>query len=163
LFISSSGGRVDAALAIGREIRKRKFDVAVERTAFQKCETAPSDCDRSALKDGDKGRPDAIGAYCASACAFILAAGTERVVPVYGFVGLHAIVQYQTFKRVWRTYRVQRRMENGEPVEISRELISEKLLSSTTVQKEVNDASVRAYFTEMGIDAAAIMPLEIGR
>jgi len=50
-------------------------------------------------------------------------------------------------------------MENGEPVEISRELISEKLLSSTTVQKEVNDASVRAYFTEMGIDAAAIMPL----
>jgi hypothetical protein len=35
IFISSPGGSVPAALAIGREIRKRKLDVAVERTIFQ--------------------------------------------------------------------------------------------------------------------------------
>jgi hypothetical protein len=158
IFISSSGGRVDAALAIGREIRKRRLDVAVERTSFQKCEATPS-CDRLARKDGDRGRPEPIAAYCASSCVFILAAGVERVVPAYGLVGLHAIVQYETHRRLWRTYRVERRIENGQPVEVSRKLVSEKLLSSTTVQKEADYAAVRAYFTEMGIDTATIMPL----
>ncbi|HSV24126.1 MAG TPA: hypothetical protein VLJ17_13995 [Xanthobacteraceae bacterium] len=159
IFISSSGGAAEAALAIGREIRKRGLDVAVERTIFQKCEPSPSTCDRRTLKDGDKGRPEAIGAYCASACVFILAAGVERVVPVYGFVGVHQLIQFQTYHRVWRTYRVQRRFENGRPVEVSRELISEKPLSSTVVEKDPNYAPVRAYLDEMGVDTAAIMPL----
>jgi hypothetical protein len=158
VFISSSGGRVDAALAIGREIRKRRLDVTVGRTIFQKCEAARS-CDRLSRKDGDKGRPEPIAAHCASSCVFILAAGTERVVPVYGLVGLHAIVQYETHRRLARTYRVERRIENGRPVEVSRELVSEKLLSSTTVEKEADYAAVRTYFTEMGIDTAMIMPL----
>ena len=159
IFISSTGGSVNAALAIGREIRKRGLDVAVERTLFQKCEPSPSTCDRRTLKDGDKGRPEPIAAYCASSCAFILAAGIQRVVPVYGFVGVHEIIAFQTYNRVWRTYRVQRRIVNGQPVEVSRQLISERPLSSTTVEKDANYAPVRAYFTEMGIDTAAIMPL----
>src|SRR5262245_918607 len=122
IFISSTGGSVNAALAIGREIRKRGLDVAVERTLFQKCEPSPSTCDRRTLKDGDKGRPEPIAAYCASSCAFILAAGIQRVVPVYGFVGVHEIIAFQTYNRVWRTYRVQRRIVNGQPAEVSRQL-----------------------------------------
>jgi hypothetical protein len=159
IFISSSGGSVDAALAVGREIRKRGLDVAVERTVFQTCEATPSACDRRALKDGDKGRPEPIAAYCASACVFILAAGIQRVVPLYGFVGVHEIVRFQTYKRVWRTYRIQRRIVNGRPVEVSRQLIAEKPLSSTTVETDANYGPVRAYFTEMDIDTATIMPL----
>jgi hypothetical protein len=61
IFISSPGGSVPAALAIGREIRKRKLDVAVERTIFQKRELAAAVfhvCDLRALKDGDTGRPE---------------------------------------------------------------------------------------------------------
>jgi hypothetical protein len=78
IFISSPGGAVSAALAIGREIRKRRLDVAVERTIFQKCEHTSTRCDPRALSDAEKGRPEPVGALCASACVLILAAGTTR-------------------------------------------------------------------------------------
>ena len=161
IFISSPGGSVPAALAIGREIRKRKLDVAVERTIFQKCELAAAVfhvCDLRALKDGDTGRPESIAAQCASACVFILAAGTERVVPVYGFVGVHQHHATLTMQKVLRTYQVQRRVENWRLVE-QRKLIAEKQLSSTTLEQHPDYAPARAYFTEMGINTAAIMPL----
>ena len=161
VFISSPGGSVPAALTIGREIRKRGLDVAVERTIFQKCELTAADshvCDLRALKDGDKGRPEPIGAQCASACVFILAAGTERLVPVYGFVGVHQHHAFLTMQKVLRTYQVQRKVENWRVVE-QRKLIAEKQLPSTTVEKDPDYAPVRAYFTDMGINTTAIMPL----
>jgi hypothetical protein len=164
IFISSPGGSVPAALAIGREIRKRKLDVAVERTIFQKCELAAAlshVCDLRALKDGDGGRPEPIAAQCASACVFILAAGTERVVPVYGFVGVHQHHATLTMSKVLRTYQVQRRVENWRLVE-QRKLIAEKQLSSTTLETHPDYAPARTYFTEMGINTAAIMPLLLG-
>src|SRR5208337_1856272 len=102
IFISSTGGSVQAAYAIGREIRKRGLDVAVEHTIFEKCETAPAPCDRRKLKDGDKGRPEPVAAACISSCVFILAAGTERLVPAYGFVGVHQIAAFQTFRQMLR-------------------------------------------------------------
>jgi hypothetical protein len=40
-----------------------------------------------------------------------------------------------------------------------RKLIAEKQLSSTTVEQNPDYAPVRAYFTDMGIDTVAIMPL----
>jgi len=159
LFISSSGGSVKAALAIGREIRKRKLDVVVERTVFQRCEPTPSACDREALKDGDKGRPQSIGAYCVSACVFILAGGIQRVVPAYGFVGLHEIVAFRTYRRVRQMYRVVRGIENGRPVEVSRQLVSQQALPTTTVETDPDYAPIRAYLTEMGVDTATIIPL----
>jgi hypothetical protein len=158
IFISSNGGSVPAALAIGREIRKRGLDVAVERTMFDKCQTAPAPCDRRTLKDGDKGRPEPIGAPCISACVIILAAGTERLVPVYGFVGVHQFAAFQTRRLVHRTYQVQRKVEDSRIVE-TRRLIAERQVSSSTVEKDPDYAPARAYFTEMGIDTAEIMPL----
>jgi len=162
VFISSNGGSVEAAIAVGRQIRKLGLDVAVERTVFPKCETGGFGCDPGPLKDGDKGRPEAARAFCASSCVFILAAGVERVVPSYGFVGVHQIIEFQRFNRVRRLFQVQRRLENGRPVEVSRKLISEKTVSSSIVEKDATDANyrpIRAYFAEMGIDTAAIMPL----
>ena len=161
IFITSNGGSVPAALAIGREIRKRGLDVAVERTIFEKCQTAPAPCDRRTLKDGDKGRPEPIAAPCISSCVFILAAGTERLVPVYGFVGVHQLTAFQTLRLVRRMYRVQRKFENWRIVE-TRQLVGEQQLSSTTFEKDPNYAPARAYFTEMGIDSAKIMPLLLG-
>ncbi len=161
IFITSPGGNVQAAFAIGREIRKRGLDVAVERTIFEKCRAAPAACDRRTLKDGEKGQPEPIGAPCASSCVFILAAGTERLVPVYGFVGVHQLVEFQTVKMVQRMYRVQRKFENWHFVE-TRDVISEKQVSSTTYETDPHYAPVRAYFTEMGIDTAKIMPLVLG-
>ena len=125
VFISSPGGAVDPAMAIGRDIRKRGLDVAVERTVFAACEPPATSCDLAAIKDGDKGRPDAIGASCSSACVLILAAGKERLVPVYGFVGVHQHHQWRTTWQRLQTFRVQRRIENWRVVE-HRELIAKK-------------------------------------
>ena len=158
IFISSPGGSVPAAIAIGREIRKRGLDVAVERTILQACEQPGAACDLRALKDGDKARPEPIGAQCSSACVLILAAGTERVVPTYGFVGVHAHFATQTIRSVMRTYQVQRRFENGRFVE-QRRLLAEKQLSSRTEEREPDYAPVQAYFNDMGITSAVMMPL----
>src|SRR5262245_25819162 len=161
VFISSNGGNVDAAFAIGREIRKRGLDVAVERTTLEKCENAPGPCDRRTLKDGDRGRPEPIAASCVSSCVFILAAGRERLAPVYGYVGVHQLTAFQTVRLVRRMYRVQRRFENWRFVE-KRELVGEQQLSSNTYERDPNYASTRAYFKEMGVDTAKIMPLLLG-
>src|SRR5262249_40343692 len=161
IFIASGGGNVQAAYAIGRDIRKRGLDVAVEWTIFEKCEAASTPCDRRTLKDGDKGRPEPIAAPCVSSCVFILAAGTERVVPVYGFVGVHQLTAFQTQRLVRRTYQVQRKFQNWRIVE-TRQLVAEQQISSTTVEADPNYGAARAYFTEMGVDTAKIMPLVLG-
>ena len=158
IFISSPGGAVDAAITIGRDIRKRGLDVAVERTIFQACEPPATTCDLAALKDGDKGRPDPIGAACASACVLILAAGKERLVPVYGFVGVHQHHEWRTTWQKLQTFRVQRRVENWRVVE-HRQLIAEKEVNRKTVEGDPDYAPVRTYYNEMGINTAALMPL----
>jgi hypothetical protein len=158
IFITSPGGAVDSAIVIGRDIRKRGFDVAVERTIFQTCEPPATTCDLAALKDGDKGRPDAIGASCSSACVLILAAGKERLVPVYGFVGVHQHYESRTTWTKLQTFRVQRRIENWRLVE-HRQLIAEKEVNRKTVERDPDYAPVRAYYSEMGINTAALMPL----
>ncbi len=161
VFITSPGGSVNPALAIGRDIRKRGLDVAVERTIFQKCDAPATTCDLAAIKDGDTGRPEPVGAACSSACVLILAAGKERLVPVYGFVGVHQHHEWLTLRKTLQTYRIRRTIENWHVVE-HREVIAEKEVSRTTVEREPNYAPVRAYYAEMGIDTAVLMPLLLG-
>jgi hypothetical protein len=161
IFITSPGGAVGPAMAIGHEIRKLGLDVAVERTIFQMCEAPAPTCDLANLKDGDKGRPEPIAATCSSACVLILAAGTQRLVPFYGFVGVHQHYEWQTMRKTLQTYRVHRSIENWRVVE-QREVIAEKELSRTKVEKEPNYGPVRTYYTAMGIDTAALMPLLLG-
>jgi hypothetical protein len=161
IFITSPGGAVAPAMAIGHEIRQRGLDVAVERTIFQMCEAPAPTCDLAKLKDGDKGRPEPIAASCSSACVLILAAGKERLVPVYGFVGVHQHHEWQTMRQTLQTYRIQRSIENWRVVE-HREVIAEKELSRTKIEREPNYGPVRTYYTAMGIDTAALMPLLLG-
>jgi hypothetical protein len=161
IFITSPGGAVMPAMAIGHEIRKRGLDVAVERTIFQMCVAPNPTCDLAKLKDGDKGRPEPIAASCSSACVLILAAGTQRLVPVYGFVGVHQHHEWQTMRKTLQTYRIRRSIENWRVVE-HREVIAEKELSRTKIEKEPNYGPVRTYYTAMGIDTATLMPLLLG-
>src|SRR5262249_11839581 len=135
IFINSPGGKVNSAMAIGREIRRRGFNVAVERTIFQRCEESVTICDLAGLKDGDKGRPEPAGAGCSSACVLILAAGNERLVPEDGFVGVHRHHGWQTWRQVLRTVRIQKRIVNRRIVE-HREIIAEREVSRRTVETE---------------------------
>lgn len=91
VFVNSGGGNVDAAMAIGRMIRARKLDVAIGHTLIAPCSAADKTCSEEA-GTGLKGEAVEPGTRCASACTMILAAGTHRIVPYMGRVGVHQIV-----------------------------------------------------------------------
>src|SRR5262245_52926510 len=101
LLIDSSGGRVSEAFEIGRLIRARGLDVAVSGTELVPCPASEPACRQREAQRVHLGVPQADLSKCASACAFVLAAGTRRLVGATAFVGLHRI---RTF-RVLLPYR----------------------------------------------------------
>ena len=85
VLISSHGGSVRAALEMGVLIRAKGLAVAVARTLVSNCPERASDCPNA------RGQAISAGAYCASACPLILAAGVERLVGPASLVGVHQI------------------------------------------------------------------------
>ncbi|TIP77359.1 MAG: hypothetical protein E5X63_40250, partial [Mesorhizobium sp.] len=87
LIVSSPGGDLLSALAMGRLIRDRKLDVAIARTDFTGCKPQDKGC---APPDGFyPGVATDSGAGCDAACPIMLAGGVRR------FVGPDAVVSVQ--------------------------------------------------------------------
>ena len=85
VLISSHGGSVRDALAMGLLIRSKGLVVAVARTLIANCPERARDC------PGARGRAIVGGAHCASACPLILAGGVERLTGPVPQVGVHQI------------------------------------------------------------------------
>lgn len=152
IFIDSSGGAVDDALAIGRLIRAKGLHVAVTRTAFMPCAPGDTAC-RKAKTGGElRGVAQAHFSKCASSCAFILAGGTRRFVGQGIGVGVHRISMTLRMYRIWRRYAF------GAPVETRKTLVSERRLGERHVRARSAYANIGRYFAEMGI-GEEIMPL----
>ena len=83
ILISSHGGSVRDALAMGLLIRSKGLVVAVARTLIANCPERARDC------PGARGRAIVGGAHCASACPLILAGAVERLVGPVPQVGVH--------------------------------------------------------------------------
>lgn len=148
LLIDSNGGRVSEAFRIGRMVRARQLDVVVSRTELVPCAPSDAACRRAKGQRGWRGRPQPEHSKCASACAFVLAAGTRRLVGPTAFVGLHRI---RTF-RVLLTYRGPATRARG----LSGRWVTEKVVEIRTPQRTYD--RIRRYFAEMGVDEA-VMPL----
>ena len=105
ILIHSPGGASDKAMAIGFFIRQRGLDVAVGRTAFDKCANAPGGCNHGTWS-GPLGEPSSQRASCYSACNFVLAGGVRRFVGPEARVGVHNF-NYHTaaVEKLRRTYR----------------------------------------------------------
>jgi hypothetical protein len=82
VFIHSGGGSVRESFAIGRLLRAKGLDVVVTHTLFTPCAPADAACRKRESQGIRQGSPQAISG-CASACAFILAAGTRRFAPAW--------------------------------------------------------------------------------
>ena len=81
IVVNSPGGNVDAALALGRMIRKNKLDIAVGTTVFFGCEPGMKNCKDNEGKGADYfGMAYDDGAMCNSACPLMFAGGVRRVV-----------------------------------------------------------------------------------
>ncbi len=157
VLIHSGGGHADAALAIGRLLRGKGFDVGVAKTVFTPCAPEAAACRKKEGKEPLRGLPDTGFSVCASSCAFILAAGTRRFVGAPAFVGVHRGALIQT--KVLQTYRMTPYRTSDGSVKYKRKLISEKVISQhqTTAPNKAY-ASYEKYFVEMGI-RKEIMPL----
>lgn len=157
IVISSTGGDVDAALAIGRMIRERRLDIVVGWTYFADCAPYQKDC---ALPKARKGVYRGIAlshqGYCLSACSFILASGEKRLLGEGAFVGVHQISRTVTREKVryYETYRMVR----GKKQVTSRKIVSRKPMKSyvsTKIDKRL-EKKILAYFKTMGVDRALL-------
>lgn len=92
VFVNSHGGWVDAGLELGEIVRKHGLDVVVTRTEFAPCVQSDAACSAG----GSRGIPVAADAHCESACAFMLAGGTRRLVGASAVVGVHPPSAYRS-------------------------------------------------------------------
>ena len=82
-MITSPGGDVEAALAIGQMIRQRKMDVMVGWTLFTGCNPSVKTCKLPKQQKGVyAGITMTSRAYCFSACPFVLASGQKRILGI---------------------------------------------------------------------------------
>ena len=109
IIVNSPGGNVDAALQLGRIIRKNKLDIAIGKTEFSDCWPGMTDCRANDGKGAAYfGTATDGGAMCNSACPLMFAGGVRRVVGSWAYLGVHQITTtYFPTKRQYRTtYRV---------------------------------------------------------
>ncbi len=162
VIITSPGGDVESALAIGNMIRERKMDVAVGRTVYAGC--APSDKKCKLPKAGKgvyRGAAMTSRSYCVSACPFILAAGQRRVAGSGSYVGVHQITTQRISQRVryYETYRII----NGKEKILSRKIVSRKNIVGkiTTRIGKPFDRKLHAYLKKMGVNGSMLDLLQL--
>ena len=161
IFIHSGGGLIPAALEIGRMLRARNLAIHVSGTILETCVAGDSACAARQQAGEPHGDAASFGAQCASACSFILAAGRERLVPLFSQVGVHRATAFETRVRLLRQYRVTWKLIGGRKVETSRTLVSETEVSRHTARVEAPESASRdvaKYFAEMGV-SQSLLPL----
>lgn len=152
IVVNSPGGSVEAAILLGRTIRKNKLDVAVGATKFVGCWPGMEDCRTNDGKGAAYfGIASDDGAMCNSACPLMFAGGVRRLVGSWAYLGVHQITT--TYRRQQLYYRTTYRIVHGK-----KKIISSKVISRTdagTYQTyEMSKAVERrlsAYLREMGV------------
>lgn len=162
IVVTSPGGDVDAALAIGRMIRARKLDVAVGKTRFVGCQPEERDC----RANDDKGaRHVGIAysgeAYCNSACPLMFAGGTRRVVGEWAFLGVHQITT--TYVQMETQYRMKYRVVNGKKKVTSKKVVGRRNVGGykTYEMSKATERKLEAYLTDMGVDRAVVNLMKV--
>jgi hypothetical protein len=151
ILISSPGGSMPDAMAMGRLIRARHLAVAVARTEMSPCPANQPKCAPS------RGLARLASSICMSACPAVLAGGVERYVSGVSPIGVHQIkLGPKTVVR--RLYQVQYRIVDGKKQEISRTLMSQQqsTVATTSLDLSTADSSVAKYLAEMGVGDSII-------
>lgn len=153
VVITSTGGDLDAALAIGEMIRKRGLDVAVGMTHFGVCAPYQKTCKLPKAQKGIyRGFVIAGQGFCVSACPLILAAGKQRFGGPETYVGVHQISRVITREKI--RYLERYLIVNGKKKILSRKVVSRKPMKSeisTKIDKPLQK-KLDAYLKKMGVD-----------
>lgn len=163
VLVSSGGGIVDAAMEMGRMLRAKGLEVSVARTIVDAPATniAPDKTSQSAIALVDGGRPSVSGAFCASACPLLLAAGKARHVALYARVGLHKMVVPEHDETQHVRYFKTRTLMLGDQV-ISKEtrVVGEQDVVTHIGRHSTSEEDYRkvaAYLDEMGLPSAKVV------
>lgn len=140
-ILTSPGGDVAAGYAMGRLIRRAGLEVTIGRTMLAACKPGEKNCTASITK-GRRGFANNAGAFCNSACVFVLAGGVARHVFWMSPVGVHQFASSRTLTR-WRQTTLNGRV-------IRREILSVNRIKVKTTQAQYDQAA--RFFDEMGID-----------
>lgn len=153
VVITSPGGDLDAALAIGDMIRKRGLDVAVGGTHFGGCAPYQKSCKLPKEQKGVyRGFVVTNQGFCVSACPMILAAGTHRFGTGENYIGVHKISRVITREKV--RYLERYLIVNGKKKVVSRKIVSRKPMKSqisTKLDKRLEKKLI-AYLKKMGVE-----------
>lgn len=150
IVVNSPGGNVDAALQLGRMIRKARLDIAVGTTEFSGCSPEMKNC-----RDSDEAPYAGVaydsGAMCNSACPLMFAGGIRRVVGEWAFLGVHQITT--TYHREKLLYRTTYKIVNGRKKVISTKIVSRKNAGSykTFEMSKAVEKRLSGYLKDMGI------------
>jgi hypothetical protein len=157
IVVDSPGGNVDAAVTLGRLIRKNKLDIAVGKTWFDGCLPDAKDCTENDGKGARYfGDPYASGAMCNSACPLMFAGGARRVVGESAYLGVHQITT--TYVRTKLQYRTTYRIVGGKKKILNSKIVSRKNAGSykTYEMSKAVEKSLAAYFNEMGVEQGVL-------
>ncbi|RWL97363.1 MAG: hypothetical protein E5X80_13195 [Mesorhizobium sp.] len=152
IVVNSPGGNVDAALQLGRMIRKNKLDIAVGTTEFSGCSPETKNCrDNDSKAAPYSGIAYDSGAMCNSACPLMFSGGVRRVVGEWAFLGVHQITT--TYHREKLLYRTTYKIVNGKKKILGTRIVSRKNAGSykTFEMSKAVEKRLSAYLREMGI------------
>jgi hypothetical protein len=151
IVINSPGGKIDAAMIIGRLIRKYDMNVAVASSSSTDC-FALSGTSNTCASDGKvhRGYTLTAGGYCNSACSLVLLGGRVRIAGPKVSVGLHQPhgESQHWVDHYWDTWR----MVNGKKIITSHRFIKrtyDKPKNFVGVTADMKPKYLR-YFKEMG-------------
>ena len=146
IILQSHGGRIAAALAMGRVIRKYRMNTAI---AGSSC-WSDGDCQNS---DDDKVHPGFAVAgrgYCNSACPFMLLGGVVRIADPTTHIGVHqSIYEWRTWTdHYWDTWKIV----NGKKI-ITSHKFTGRTYTSDTLKAGIDPSfkgTLLTYIKDMG-------------
>lgn len=151
VVISSPGGEVNSAIAIGRMLRERKAVVIVGYNMFYGCQPDSGTCKLPPERNGRYAGSDILfPGYCYSACGLVLAGGAQRF-SLPNRIGTHQMLQSGVRERVW--YRETYRMVKGKKKTISRKITKREriTLKPTTKISKSTRKRLADYLAAMGV------------
>lgn len=160
IIVNSPGGDVNAAMELGRLIRKNKLDIAVGKTYCLGDRWPGSICFSSVdgLIERSLGAPLASEAMCNSACPLMFAGGARRLVGPQAFLGVHQVTT--THFRVTRRYQTTYREAHGKRHKVVKEVETLDRRYETYTMSKSLEKKLGAYLSEMGIDKGVLITMK---
>jgi len=157
IIVNSPGGSVDAALQLGRMIRKNRFVIAVGKTEFTGCPPGMDFC-----QPGEGaiyfGIASDNGAICNSACPLMFAGGTRRLAGGQAYVGVHQITT--TYFPTRRQYRTTYQTVRGRKYRVTTEYITQGESYKVYKMSKSLERRLAAYFSEMGVEKDVLLTMK---